>query len=158
MRCPRCGDEADKVVDSRLLPGGDAIRRRRACEACGHRYTTYERIELQLPLIVKKQGQREEFGREKLRTGIVKAMHRRPIPADTVDEFLRNVEVRLSEMGEREVPSTLLGDMVMEFLRKQDHIAYVRFASVYREFRDITELLDEVRQLADDESAASGSP
>ena len=85
-------------------------------------------------------------------------MHRRPIPADTVDEFLRGVETRLSETGEREVPSTLLGDMVMEFLRKQDHIAYVRFASVYREFRDITELLDEVRQLADDESAASGKP
>ena len=158
MRCPRCGDEADKVVDSRLLPGGDAIRRRRACEACNHRYTTYERIELQLPLIVKKQGQREEFGRDKLRSGIVKAMHRRPIPADSVDEFLRSVETRLSETGEREVPSTLLGDMVMEFLRKQDHIAYVRFASVYREFRDITELLDEVRQLADDESAAGNGP
>lgn len=158
MRCPRCGDEADKVIDSRLLPGGDAIRRRRACEACGHRYTTYERIELQLPLIVKKQGQREEFGRDKLRSGIVKAMHRRPIGADAVDEFLRSVEQRLSELGEREVPSTLLGDMAMEFLRKQDHIAYVRFASVYREFRDITELLDEVRQLADDESATHGQP
>lgn len=154
MRCPRCGDEADKVVDSRLLPGGDAIRRRRACEKCGHRYTTYERIEQQLPLIVKKQGQREEFSREKLRGGIVKAMHRRPIPAELVDDFLRQVEIRLTGQGEREVPSTLLGDLVMEFLRKQDHIAYVRFASVYREFRDITELLDEVRQLADDETGS----
>lgn len=156
MRCPRCGDEADKVIDSRLLPGGDAIRRRRACEACGHRYTTYERIELQLPLIVKKQGQREEFSRDKLRLGIVRAMHRSTIAADSVDDFLRGVEVRLAESGDREVPSTLLGDMVMEFLRKHDHIAYVRFASVYREFRDITALLDEVRQLADDESAAGG--
>ena len=150
MRCPRCGDEADKVVDSRLLPGGDAIRRRRACEKCNNRYTTYERIELTLPLIVKKQGQREEFNREKLRGGIVKAMHRRPIPADAVDEFLRHVENRLAAEGEREVASSLLGDLVMEFLRKQDKIAYVRFASVYREFRDISELLVEVNELARD--------
>jgi len=148
MRCPKCLHPEGRVVDTRLTTDGDAIRRRRLCEACGHRFTTYERMEVAPLLVVKKDGKREAFHSDKLLSGMFKALHRRPIEADAIHEFVRSVEVKLSEGGEREVSSVLLGDLVMEFLRKVDHIAYVRFASVYREFRDITELLDEVRVLA----------
>lgn len=153
MRCPRCGDMSDKVVDTRVLPHGDAIRRRRVCEACSHRYTTYERIEASPLLVVKKDGEREAFNRDKLLGGLFTALHRRPVPADEVHEFVRGLEQRFADAGTREVSSTELGDLVMAFLRQHDEIAYVRFASVYREFRDITALLDEVRSLADDQEA-----
>lgn len=148
MRCPRCAASSDRVVDSRVTPSGDAIRRRRACDACGHRFTTYERMEVAPLLIVKKDGKREAFQRDKLLIGIFKALHRRPVAADLVHDFVRAVEQRLAEGGEREVPSRQLGDLVMGFLREHDQIAYVRFASVYREFQDIGELLAEVRSLA----------
>lgn len=147
MRCPRCAHASDRVVDSRLADQGDAIRRRRVCEACGHRFTTYERMETAPVLVVKKDGKREAFSRDKLLGGMLKALHRRPVAADGVHGFVRALEQRLSE-GEREVTSAELGDLAMAWLRTADHIAYVRFASVYREFHDIGELLDEVRALA----------
>lgn len=147
MRCPRCGNESDKVVDSRAT--ADAIRRRRACEACGHRYTTYERIEASAGLlVVKKNGQREAFSRDKLLGGLLTALHRRPVPAEVCHEFVRALELRWSEGGAKEVASSVLGEEVMAFLRQTDRIAYVRFASVYREFRDIDALIDEMRTLA----------
>jgi transcriptional repressor NrdR len=149
VRCPRCANQSDKVVDSRLTPTGDAIRRRRECEACGHRYTTYERTEVAPLLVVKKNGQREAFHRDKLLAGVLTALHRRPIPADVPHEFVRQVEQSLLDNGVREVSSIELGDRVMDFLREHDQIAFVRFASVYREFRDISDLLDEVRALVD---------
>lgn len=136
------------MLESRQAPQGDATRRRRECESCGHRFTTWERIELQLPLVVKKDGQRQAFSRDKLSSGIFKAVHRRNVPADEVHDFVRSLEVQLAERGEREVESTVIGDMVMAYLRRTDLMAYVRFASVYREFRDIDELLDEIRPLA----------
>ena len=148
MRCPMCGEGSDRVIDSREAPDGDVVRRRRVCEPCGHRFTTYERIETTPLIVVKKDGRRETFRREKLLEGVFKALHRRPVPAGAVHEFARQLEVRLGEGGEREVPSSTLGDRVMEFLRAEDAVAYVRFASVYREFRDIDELLAEMRGLA----------
>ncbi len=149
MRCPACTHTSDRVLDSRPTPTGDAIRRRRVCDACGHRYTTYERIELHLPLVIKKDGQREPWSRDKLLSGIFKAVHRRPVGSEAVHDFVRALEARCGEAGDRELDSAVLGEAVMAFLRQQDHIAYVRFASVYREFKDIGELLDEVRSLAD---------
>ncbi|MBI5611222.1 MAG: transcriptional repressor NrdR [Deltaproteobacteria bacterium] len=148
MRCPLCQHDADRVLDSRPTPQGDATRRRRECERCNHRFTTYERVELQLPLVVKKDGQRQPFSRDKLLAGIFKAVHRRPVTAEAVHDWVRGVEVNLAERGEREVESGQLGDLVMGFLRSTDLIAYVRFASVYKEFNNIDELLDEVKPLA----------
>lgn len=157
MRCPRCGNQSDKVIDSRLTPAGDAIRRRRECEGCVHRYTTYERIEDAAPplLVVKKNGQREAFSRDKLLSGLFTALHRRPISADVCHEFVRGLEQRLAENSVREVASAELGDWVMAFLRDTDHIAFVRFSSVYREFRDISDLLGEMRSLVEAPAAAT---
>jgi transcriptional repressor NrdR len=147
VRCPRCGNESDKVVDSRAA--ADAIRRRRECEACGHRFTTYERIEASGGLLViKKTGQREVFSRDKLLGGLLTALHRRPVSAEVCHEFVRALEARLAEGGAKEIASSALGEEVMAFLRQTDRIAYVRFACVYREFRDIDALIDEMRTLA----------
>ncbi len=148
MRCPKCGDLSDKVIDSRELPAGDGIRRRRACDACGNRYTTYERIETTLPLVVKKDGQRVVFDRAKLTAGLFKALHRRPVSAETLHDFVRDLEQKLSAAGEREVSSAAIGDLVLAFLLKVDGVAYVRFASVYQEFRDLHEFLASMRDVA----------
>lgn len=148
MRCPKCGDLSDKVIDSRELPAGDGIRRRRACDACGNRYTTYERIETTLPLVVKKDGQRVVFDRAKLTAGLFKALHRRPVSADALHDFVRDLEQKLSASGEREVSSAAIGDLVLAFLRSADGVAYVRFASVYSEFADLDEFLENMRDLA----------
>lgn len=148
MRCPMCHHDGDRVLESRQGPQGEATRRRRECEACSHRFTTWERIELQLPLVVKKDGQRQPFLRDKLLAGIFKAVHRRAVLPEAVHEFVRTLEVQLAERGEREVESTQIGDLVMAFLQQRDLIAWVRFASVYRDFKDVNELLSEVRPLA----------
>jgi len=148
VRCPRCQHQSDRVLDSRPTPQGDAIRRRRECDACHYRYTSYERIELQLPMVVKKDGARQAFSREKLVSGMFKALHRRPILPDLIYDFAKQLEVKMADGGEREVESSQIGEQVMQFLRCHDPIAYVRFASVYKEFRDVQELLDEVRALA----------
>lgn len=158
MRCPVCKHSDTSVLESRVVPQGEAIRRRRVCDACNHRFTTYERIELQLPAVVKKDGQRQPYATDKLLAGIFKAVHRRPVSSDAVYDFGRAMELRLAESADREVLSSALGDAVMQFLRDHDLVAYVRFASVYKDFSDIHALLDEVQALASGGPPDDGAP
>ncbi|MCK5182580.1 MAG: transcriptional repressor NrdR [Dehalococcoidia bacterium] len=146
MECPHCGGQESKVIDSRNLDEG--VRRRRQCIACNARFTTYERIQSHDIFIIKKDGRREEFSRDKLLSGIRKACEKRPLPTGAIDKFMDSIEAELYKAGKREVSSSYIGDLVMEGLRKLDHIAYIRFASVYREFADITDLKLEVDSLA----------
>ena len=139
MRCPYCGHLEDRVVDSREAQDGQATRRRRECLGCERRFTTYERIEESLPALVKKDGRREAFDRRKVLEGLRRACQKRPVSQERIDEMATRVERRLQETGEREVPSSAVGELVMEMLRAEDPVAYVRFASVYRDFRDVGE-------------------
>ncbi len=147
MNCPFCGFNDSKVIDSRDI--NDGIRRRRQCLRCDSRFTTYERMERSSLLVIKKDGRHEEFSREKLLTGIRKACDKRPLPSGTVNRLVDEIEGELYQLGHAEVPSAKIGDLVMLKLKKTDHIAYIRFASVYREFEDITTLKEEVDSLAD---------
>lgn len=147
MRCPRCNHVDDRVVDSRQSPLGDAIRRRRECLQCGHRFTTHERVELQLPAIVKRDERREPFCRDKLAAGLARACEKRPITIDTQARVIERIERRLAESGEREVPSAVVGDAMMEELKGLDGVAYLRFASVYRSYQDIREFLEEISRV-----------
>ncbi|PID78074.1 MAG: transcriptional regulator NrdR [Deltaproteobacteria bacterium] len=146
MRCPFCFELEDKVIDSRLAKDGYSIRRRRECLGCLKRFTTYEKIE-QIPLmIVKKDGRREEFSRDKLRTGILRACEKRNISIDTIEQFIDEFEMELNEKDSREIPVEDIGEKVMEKLHELDEVAYVRFASVYREFKDVNDFVNELRQ------------
>ena len=147
MRCPNCDGSNSRVIDSRLTTAEDATRRRRECDDCEYRFTTYERIERRPVLIIKKTGGREVFDRDKMLGGMLKALHRRPVTAEQIEMFAARVEHELAESKQREVPSTVVGDHVMSFLRRVDKIAYVRYASVYREFEDISSLMREVESL-----------
>ena len=147
MKCPSCSSAENKVVDSRTARDGDAIRRRRECLACGARFTTYEYIERTLVLVIKKDGRREPFRREKLAEGVSKACEKRPIPRDRIDALLDRVELRVQAMGQSEVESRSVGEEVMEELAQLDQIAYVRFASVYRDFRDVNHFMDEIKRV-----------
>lgn len=147
MKCPGCGNLENKVIDSRLSEGGEATRRRRECVACGRRYTTYERLEEVIPLIVKKDGRRESWDRRKLLQGLERACQKRPVSAEAREAVADAIERELRESGEREVPSSEIGEKVMTHLRELDQVAYVRFASVYRQFDDIGEFLDELQRL-----------
>ncbi len=144
MQCPFCGKGDTRVVDSREAE--DATRRRRECEKCGKRFTTYERLELEL-MVVKKDGKRELFDHEKLKTGIMKACQKRPVAADDINEVVGDVEKDLKTSGESEVPSKEIGKLVMKKLKKLDKVAYIRFASVYREFQDVEEFAKEAEKL-----------
>jgi transcriptional repressor NrdR len=135
------------VVDSRPDKGGSTIRRRRECESCGKRFTTHERVEETLPLVMKKDGRREPFDRLKVIAGIKKACEKRPVSVETIERFVDRLETRLQEAGEREVPSTRIGEWIMNELHDVDEVAYVRFASVYRSFKDINEFMDELQDL-----------
>jgi len=148
MKCPFCGEIDDKVIDSRLNKTGIAIRRRRECLSCGRRFTTYERIEEVPVMIVKKDGRREVFQREKVRSGIQRACEKRDISMNVIEEFLDELERDLRETGEKEIPSTSIGERIMAKLHGIDDIAYVRFASVYREFKDVNEFVSEVKSLS----------
>jgi len=139
MRCPFCSHLEDRVVDSREAQDGQATRRRRECLGCQRRFTTYERTEESLPALVKKDGRREAFDRRKVLEGLRRACQKRPVSQERIDEMATRVERRLQETGEREVPSSAVGELVMEMLRAEDPVAYVRFASVYRDFRDVGE-------------------
>ena len=150
MRCPFCKGADSKVLDSRESMEGAVIRRRRECLECRKRFTTYERVEELAPLVVKKDGRREPFDREKLLAGLHKAVEKRPVSMDQLEALVAEVEVRLQERGEKEVPSSAIGEEVMRRLRAMDQVAYVRFASVYRSFRDIEEFMDELKGLLDD--------
>lgn len=147
MRCPHCGHQDNKVVDSRLSKDGRVIRRRRECGDCERRFTTYERIEEFLPMVVKKEGTRESFDRQKVIVGLKKACEKRRVSADTLEEVTDELERLLQEDGRREVSTAWIGEWVMRRLRTIDEVAYVRFASVYRSFRDIGEFMDELKEL-----------
>ena len=146
MICPYCGYYDSKVIDSRDV--NDGIRRRRQCLRCDQRFTTYERLQPASLFVIKKDGRREEFNRDKLLTGIRKACEKRPLTGSAVDKVVDEIEAELYRMGHTEIPGAVIGDMVMARLKKLDHIAYIRFASVYREFEDITTLKEEVDNLA----------
>ncbi len=139
MRCPYCGSQEDRVVDSRSVRDGTAIRRRRECANCGKRFTTYEYIEQSPILVVKRDGSREEFQREKLAHGIREACHKRPVSAESIDEIVEKIVSEILSMGKPEVLSVEIGEIVMKHLRSLDEVAYVRFASVYRKFKDVEE-------------------
>ncbi len=147
MKCPYCGDSESKVIDSRDV--GDGIRRRRQCLRCQARFTTYEQPQLRNLFVIKKDGRREEFNRDKLLTGVRKACEKRPLPTGKIDKLVDDIEAELYRLGKTEIPSSLIGDMVMERLHNLDHIAYIRFASVYREFADIATLKQAVDTLVD---------
>ena len=150
MRCPFCDHSDTRVIDSRLLGDGDQIRRRRECQSCKARFTTYETAELSLPRIVKSDGRRETFSDEKLRTGILKALEKRPVPMERIESSINHVKRRIRESGEREIQAGKIGEMVMDALRGLDQVAYVRFASVYRSFEDVRAFLEEIERLEND--------
>jgi len=149
MKCPRCGFEEDKVVDSRTTKEGEAIRRRRECLQCSFRFTTYEYIERVPMMVVKKDGRREQYSREKLLTGLLKACEKRPISREQLEKIVDEIEAAIFGKFKNEVKSTELGNFVIERLQGLDEIAYVRFASVYRQFKDINQFMSEVRGLLD---------
>lgn len=147
MRCPYCGDENTQVVDTRENEDGDTVRRRRRCPACDKRFTTYERVELQLPQVVKKNGSRTEFEREKLKASMMLALRKRPVTTEAIEAALDRIEEKLIQMAEREVASDRIGELVMRELKKLDKVAYIRFASVYRAFEDVDEFSDAIREV-----------
>lgn len=149
MICPFCSHADTKVIDSRLGKEGNNIRRRRECIACGKRFTTYERIEETLPLIVKKDGRRESFDRAKIIGGLKKACEKRPISISTIEKLVDRIELTLQESGEKEIEASRIGEAIMEQLREIDQVAYVRFASVYRQFTDINEFMSELKEILD---------
>lgn len=158
MKCPSCGNLDNKVIDSRLSEGGEATRRRRECVGCGRRYTTYERIEESPLRVVKKDDRREPFDRRKILTGLIKACEKRPVSLDVLEAITETVEGKVLEAFDREVPSTYIGTLVMAELKKVDQVAYVRFASVYREFKTVQEFLDELRPMVEARSAEGKAP
>ncbi|MEW6204365.1 MAG: transcriptional regulator NrdR [Pseudomonadota bacterium] len=147
MKCPFCGNADTQVVDSRTSEEGDAIRRRRQCSGCGKRFTTYERAELFLPAIVKKDGSRVEFSRDKLRGSLMLALRKRPVRAEAIDEAISSIEEKLLVSAAREVDTKFLGELVMQQLKQLDTVAYIRFASVYKSFEDLQSFSEEIAHL-----------
>lgn len=149
MKCPFCGSLEDKVIDSRMSKDGESIRRRRECIRCGDRFTSYERVEDPLPMVIKKDGSREFYDRQKILTGLKKACEKRPISIAVLEDVIMNIERKLIGMGVKEIPSSWIGEEVVSALKEIDKVAYVRFASVYRQFKDINDLIHEVKTLFD---------
>lgn len=147
MKCPFCGAIDTHVIDSRVNEEGDSIRRRRRCPSCDKRFTTYETAELRMPQVVKQNGTREEFDRAKVRTSFMRALHKRPVPTEFVDQAIERIAQKVLGLGDREVPSRQIGEMVMHELYKLDKVAYIRFASVYRSFQDVDDFRDVIRDL-----------
>ena len=147
MRCPFCDKDNTRVVDSRPVEETNSIRRRRMCDSCGKRFTTYERVEAIPLVIIKKDQSREEYDRSKLQNGVMRACYKRPIPVKRIEELIDEIETEIFNKEEREVPSTVIGEIVMEKLKDLDAVAYVRFASVYREFKDIDTFMDELKKM-----------
>jgi transcriptional repressor NrdR len=147
MKCPYCGETDNKVIDSRMSKDGSAIRRRRECIACSRRFTTYEHIEEVPIMIIKKDNRREVFNREKVRSGIKKACEKRDISMNEIEDHIDELERDLREMGEKEIPAHIIGEKIMQILHKLDDVAYVRFASVYREFKDVNDFVSELKTL-----------
>jgi len=147
MKCPFCNADDTSVIDSRVTEEGDRIRRRRRCLNCDKRFTTYETVELRLPQVVKQDGNRAEFSRDKLLTSFMRALHKRPVPTEQVDAAMDHIMQKLLSSGEREIPSRKIGEMVMQELYKLDKVAYIRFASVYRSFQDIHDFRDAIKEV-----------
>ena len=157
MKCPFCTELENKVIDSRLSNQGVVIRRRRECLACQRRFTTYERVEEILPMVVKKDGRRETFDRAKVVAGLTLACQKRPVSAEQIEAVVDGIERRLQEVGEKEIPSSVIGEHVMRELAKLDEVAYVRFASVYRSFKDLGEFMSELKELIHERRATTGT-
>lgn len=156
MKCPYCGVLDNKVIDSRLSQGGEATRRRRECEGCQRRYTTYERVEQVLPMVVKRDGRRQPFDRMKVLAGLRRAVVKLEVPADALERLVDQLERDLMETGDKEVASTLVGEKVLAGIRELDPVAYVRFASVYRQFKDLDEFVAELSRLREKGSRGEG--
>jgi len=159
MHCPFCNTTDTKVIDSRLVAEGNQVRRRRECTTCSERFTTFESAELVMPRLIKQNGNREPFDEEKLRSGILKALEKRPVALEEVENSINHIKHELRATGEREVESNLVGEKVMNELKKLDEVAYVRFASVYRSFKDLNEFREEIDRIAQegDGTGSSGS-
>lgn len=147
MKCPFCGHNEDKVIDSRTSKDGDVIRRRRECLKCDQRFTSYEKVEDLMPMVIKKDGRREPFDREKILKGLSVALKKRPVDMETREKIVDDIEKHLVSSGQKEVSGTVIGEEIMKHLKDMDQVAYVRFASVYREFKDVTEFMDELKNL-----------
>ena len=152
MHCPFCADPDTRVIDSRLVSDGSQVRRRRECSSCGERFTSYEMAELVMPKLIKQDGTRQPFDEEKLRNGIMRALEKRPVSVEDIEQAITQIKSGLRATGEREIPAQQLGEMVMSALRKLDDVAYVRFASVYRRFKDVQEFRTAIDSLADKEN------
>ncbi len=147
MRCPFCGAQETRVLDSRLVNEGDQVRRRRECISCKERFTTFEVVELVMPCVIKRDGNREVFEERKLRSGILKALEKRPVASDAIEAAITRIKKEIMESGEREIPVQALGEKVMKELSLLDHVAFVRFASVYRSFQDVSEFTEMIESL-----------
>ncbi|MBP3384177.1 MAG: transcriptional repressor NrdR [Firmicutes bacterium] len=147
MKCPFCENQDTKVIDSRPTEDGHSIRRRRECDACGKRFTTYEKVEQMILMVIKKDGSREAFDRNKIMNGIIRSCEKRPVPIAEMEKIVDEIERGLNNMMEKEVESTFIGELIMERLRKLDEVAYVRFASVYRQFTDVNTFVEEIEKL-----------
>lgn len=147
MKCPFCHETENRVIDSRLSKDSNMIRRRRECESCNRRFTTYERVEEMMPLVIKKDGRREAYGRVKIINGLKRACEKRPVSINTIEAITDRIERALQERGEKEIPSSVIGESLMRELHDTDPVAYVRFASVYRSFKDIGEFMAELEEL-----------
>ena len=147
MKCPFCKSPDTQVIDSRVSDDGESIRRRRRCTSCNKRFTTYETIELRMPQVVKQDGSRSEFDLEKLRTGFMRALHKRPVPTQLVDDAIATITQDVLALGDREIDSRRLGEMVMRELKRLDQVAYIRFASVYRSFQGVDDFQDAIKEV-----------
>jgi transcriptional repressor NrdR len=147
MKCPFCGSDDTQVIDSRVSEPGDSIRRRRRCAACQKRFTTYETVELRLPQVVKSNGTRADFDANRIRIGFARALHKRPVPTEYVDAAIDRIVQQVLALGEREIPSRQIGEMVMQELYKLDKVGYIRFASVYRSFQDVSDFRDALKEV-----------
>lgn len=147
MKCPYCNQDNTRVVDSRPVDDNNAIRRRRMCDECGRRFTTYEKVETIPLIVIKKDQNREQYDRSKLEGGILRACHKRPVPVQEISHLVDRVETEIFNREEKEVPSTVIGELVMNYLKDLDAVAYVRFASVYREFKDVNTFMDELKKM-----------
>ena len=149
MKCPFCGQDSTRVVDSRPADDNASIRRRRLCDECGRRFTTYEKVETIPLVVIKKDNNREQYDRSKIEAGVLRACHKRPISINQINQLVDEVETEVFNREEKEIPSTLIGEIVMDKIRKLDSVAYVRFASVYREFKDVNTFMCELKKMLD---------
>lgn len=149
MKCPFCGKENTKVIDSRPADDNSSIRRRRQCDVCGKRFTTYEKVETIPLIVIKKDDNREPYDREKIQGGIIRSCHKRPVSANQISEMIEDIENQIFSMEDKEIASSVIGELVMDKLKDVDQVAYVRFASVYREFKDVNTFMHEIKKILD---------